>query len=78
MAQETITIYRCDRCGRKISEGNITTWGPADIAGYYKDLVFCRYQHTCYRCTKVINSAISKIAPNQEKEDAQNNVVGID
>jgi len=36
------------------------------------------FQHTCYRCTGVINRAAEKLAPRQEKEDVSDNEVGID
>jgi len=82
MAQETITIYRCDLCHRKIGKGKVTTW-PGVMAGggltvYRADHILHEFQHTCYRCTGVINRAAEKLAPRQEKEDVSDNEVGID
>ena len=82
MAQETITIYRCDMCGRKIGEGKVTTH-PGIVTGgsvamYNTGHIIHEFQHTCYRCTGVINRAAEKLAPRQEKKDVCNNEVGID
>jgi len=82
MAQETITIYRCDMCGRKIGEGKAEIWPSAAGAlggGHYTaGNIIHRFQHTCYRCTGVINRAAEKLAPRQEKKDVSDNEVGID
>jgi len=87
MAQETITIYRCDRCGRRTSEEHVMHWfegGTLGVAGWHavtidENIILAHpYTDTCYRCTKVIYSAAAKLAPRQEKNDVCNNEVGID
>lgn len=83
MTQETITIYRCDMCHRKIGEGKVTTWpevvaGVANLQIYAADHIMHKFQHTCYRCTGVINRAAAKLAPKQEEADVSDTEVGID